>query len=880
VNRVHAHFRSDDGARRGHVCAPMTAGFFGRSVELAALANLLAEGARLVTLVGPGGAGKTRLVEHALADRATRGRALVVDLGEATGRDDVLVAIARALGLATTGDAAGVLDDVVRAAEATGLVVLDNCEPAIAGVAAVVAEWLAAAPAVRLVATSREPLRLANERVVDVGPLEPEAALAMFVERARRVRPTLAADRDRERGIIAAIVEVLDGFPLALELAASRLALVAPAELLARLQADLDAPGRGARDAPARQHTIRATIEWSWRLLSPAERTTLEELAVFRRTFDAAAAEGVSTSPDALAHLGALREKSLVRNVDRGGGAPRFALYVAVRQFAEEALARDPERAELARRRHAAYFAAAANRLEALDPTELATLAAPPLRDLENYRAVVARAATAPPDDAGAWAAGAAVIPVLEPMVVGREPLAPWLALVDALLAHPAATGAARARVLAARARARLLAGADPALIDADLADGRRLAADAPLVRARLGWIAAWLAYDTRGDVAGARAELEAARELTAHERPARASTRALEARLDYGLALVLRRLGDLAGARARCEEAAATARALRFDLLVGPAVGYLGVIAADAGDHARADAALAEAITALDRIRDRRDRAYFAGARAVVALDRGEVASAAAQLDTALAMAIGLGDRRVRAQLLAWRARASGADDSVADAERYLREALAILRDVPLVELEVLVRAELSGVLSARGRELEAREALSAAAGLVARTTGPTARAVVDAYAALAGDPGARDRLAAARPHAAHSTDVRHALAVVDRILDARTRGAIVLDGAVLRVFGGAPVDLARRTAAHRLLVALAGAHAAGDGRALAIAELFAAGWPGQRATAESAANRVHVALNLLRRVGLRAVIQSSRDGYRLDPAVVVRRA
>jgi predicted ATPase len=314
--------------------------FIGRVDELQ-VAGALLYTHRLVTLLGAGGSGKTRLAIQIAVDAAERFPAGVCWVPLAPVRDPRLVeqTIARSVG--ANGSVAEHL------AAQSLLLVLDNVEQVVAAVAPLLASLLAACPSVHILVTSREPLRLTAEQRFTVQPLTPADAVALFVERARAVDPTFVEDKTVE-----AICSRLDRLPLALELAATRVNVLTLGALLTRLNRRLPMLTGGARDMPARHQTLRATIEWSEDLLSTTERELFKHLAIFPASFDLRAAEEVCAAD--LATISSLVDKSLVHR----GRDDRFALLETVQEFAAERLT-VTEQHELARR-HGAYFTQAA----------------------------------------------------------------------------------------------------------------------------------------------------------------------------------------------------------------------------------------------------------------------------------------------------------------------------------------------------------------------------------------------------------------------------------------------------------------------------------------------------------------------------------------
>ena len=309
----------------------------GRERELEELAGQL-RAHRLVTLVGPGGTGKTRLALQAAADAIEDFEHGVwwVPLAPVSDPERVEAAIAGAVG------ADGPLDDHFRNQRA--LLLLDNFEQIVSG-APRITSLLEAAPRIGVLVTSREPLRVHGEQRYAVDPLEEADAFALFSERARAVDADFKPD-----GAVAEICRRLEGLPLALELAAARIGVLAPEELLARLDRALPLLTGGARDAPDRQRTLRATIEWSYDLLSEEEQRLFTNLAVFAGGFTLDAVEVVGG--EGLDVLQSLVDKSLVR---RRWSSDRFLMLETVRQYAAELLDASDER-EAVRRRHAEYY--------------------------------------------------------------------------------------------------------------------------------------------------------------------------------------------------------------------------------------------------------------------------------------------------------------------------------------------------------------------------------------------------------------------------------------------------------------------------------------------------------------------------------------------
>ena len=361
----------DAGSTRASLPVPLTE-LIGRDAELAALESLVRDPVvRLVTLVGSGGIGKSRLAIAAAAnvDTAFPDGVSFVDLAPVHDDSAVLATIAQAMGVRDTGD--GSLEEklVVSVGQRRVLLVLDNFEQVVDS-APRLAALLASAPGLTMLVTSRTRLRISAERSFEVGPLslpEPStaatresvvnaASVALFTERARAVKPDFQVT-DANASSVAALVVRLDGVPLALELAAAKIRLLSPMAMLERLDKVLPFLSGGLRDLPPRQQTLRKAIEWSTQTLTESEKRLLATLGVFEGGFSLEAAEAVYSQreeADVLELLGALVDNSLVRQEDRGNRS-RFSLLVTVHEFAREQLESMGRLSEVSER-HAEYF--------------------------------------------------------------------------------------------------------------------------------------------------------------------------------------------------------------------------------------------------------------------------------------------------------------------------------------------------------------------------------------------------------------------------------------------------------------------------------------------------------------------------------------------
>ncbi|NMD55798.1 transcriptional regulator [Tsukamurella conjunctivitidis] len=329
----------------------------GRDGEVAELVRLLGE-ARVVTVQGPGGVGKTRIAEAVGAAAADAGTAVYyVPLAAVRSAEGVLPAISRVLGLAESDLGAdgmprrAVRDLGARVLETLGrrrcLVVLDNCEQVVDACADVVADLVAGAPGVTVLATSRSPLQIRAERVYPLPVLATagagSAAVELFAQRARAVRPDVPLPEDA----VAELCRRLDGLPLAIELAAARARTLGVEEITARLEQRFALLRSPDRSAPDRHRTLHAVIEWSWELLEPEAQLSLRRLCRFPAGFDTAAA-AAATGLDAVAlddALVSLANQSLL-HVAESAGRTRYRMLETVREFGEERLIEAPPSAD------------------------------------------------------------------------------------------------------------------------------------------------------------------------------------------------------------------------------------------------------------------------------------------------------------------------------------------------------------------------------------------------------------------------------------------------------------------------------------------------------------------------------------------------------
>ncbi len=632
------------GLRSARLPVPPTA-IVGRAAEAAALGELLADpDVRLVTLVGPGGIGKTRLalaVATELADRPEGFDGVwFVDLAPVTDAEQVPVAVAAALGVRPEGTAPllDLLADRLQGRRV--LLVLDNFEQVL-GAAPGLATLLAACPEVTVLVTSRTVLRLRGEREVPLAPLAEAAGVELFVARAREVRPDFRLTGPTAAAV-AELVRRLDGIPLALELAAAQLRMLTPAALLRRLGDRLDRSldlAAGPVDLPGRQRTLRATVEWSHSLLGDDERALLARLSVFAGAWTLEGAEAVGAArPEAgkdgagdlsvLDTLSSLVAQSLVSTDEQAADEPRFRMLDTVRAYARERLAERGER-EATLRRLADYLCA------------FAVEAGPLLEGPDN------RVWTARVDDELAdlrsltrWAVAAddaeLAIKLTSPLFTywwSRGLLSQQSEAAEQVAALPSASRlppAAAALLLWARGMFRIargdLAGAEPLL--------RRLdAATAELGDVRLRAHAlAGLGLATATDATDeARELLDDAVATFRRVGDAWGLAFALSTRGQVAL-----QLGDPAAAAALHREGLAAAERIGNDFLRAQLLDQLGLDAMAIGDLAEARSRFAAAAEVHGGLLDQEGSAYCLGGFAAVAFAQGRPGPAATLIGAA----------------------------------------------------------------------------------------------------------------------------------------------------------------------------------------------------------------------------------------------------
>ncbi|MCO4772631.1 MAG: tetratricopeptide repeat protein [Deltaproteobacteria bacterium] len=715
--------------------------FVGRRPDLHALAGLLDGGAHLVSVLGIGGTGKTRLVTRFgwtwLGDYP--GGVWFCDLSEARGLDGIVYAVARALNVPL-----GKTDPVVQLGHAIAgrgpcLVVLDNFEQVSRHAAETLGTWLDRAHEARFVVTTREVLGLPGEQTLPLAPLRDQDSVELFTARARAAKRGFVLS-DAERPQVEELVKLLDGLPLAIELAAARVRVMPPKKLLARMSQRFKLlASSGGRHT--RQATLRATLDWSWDLLSGDEQAGLAQLSVFEGGFTLEACEEVLALEELwpMDAVQGLVDKSLVRQVDE----ERFDLLVSVQEYAVERLDASGARKD-AEARHAAYFAKFGT-LEAVGALDLHGGVARRralTRELDNIVAACRRC-VATDDAVGAdplLEAGWAVLQLRGPLAVAVG-LAERVISLDRGSAPP--RGAVGLRVLGEA----LMAGGrgTEALTHLNTAlamyrEGRDPRGEA-LVLGQLG-----LLHRERGRMDEARAHYDAAREVLLDiddrrgegwvlnglgilhmnaGRPDEAGSHyeaALEAHREVGnrrgegndlssLGNLYRQQGRMDEARAHYDTALRVHREVGNRYGEGVTLGNLAILHSEQGRLDEAGACFDAALTRHREIGNRQSEGIVLGNLGTVHLQQGRVDEARAHCDTALGVYREVGLRWAEGTMhiqLGTLDRKMGRMD---EARAHYDTALGVLREVGSLRMEGAVLTELGSLNVEQGRMEEARD-------------------------------------------------------------------------------------------------------------------------------------------------------------------------
>ena len=853
----------------------------GRSDEIAAVTNALADGERLVTLVGAGGVGKSALARAVLAGldvHADGGFAAIVSCAEIVSPEALIDAIAEVLAISPE-PATRAIDSLGQAlfSRGPGVLLLDGLGP-----------WPALAPTLHalltravetaLLVTGTTPVGLSAERLVEVGPLalpgpldEPlsSPAVRCFVQAAGQVRAGYAPAAS-ELPFVVEIVNLLDGHPLALELAAARLAVMGERALLHRLRQNLATLGPRASGMTSAE----AALAGSWAALTPRERAVLSACAVFRGGFTLEAAEAIAPGEDTLDVLQSLRRQSLVRaasvsaNAVGDGGGVRLSLYPLVRVFAAARLAASDQAATV-EARHATYYSAG--------PPAPATPRARhvfALAERDNLLAVVDRVIALPLVSARAAEPALRALCLLGPLARFGGPTSAAFSLLAPALRATQGSGAdprLRAEVLALRAEHSRKSG--------QLTSAAKDLLEAAAIAQAVGepWLVAHI--DNQLAFLGAiRGELALAEEH--HERAARVfaglGRRAGEGDALRGLGAVLARRGDRRAARACLERALAAHRLAHDEAALAEDRLELGAMALDEGDvdaHTHFEAAAVHAHAAGDRALLARAQ----GALGSVAHEAGDLTGAAEAYARAALDLEALGHATAAAVFVGFGGIVARERGEAGEAYAQITTALDALGDDGERPRALLLRAHLAVLEQEAGRSAEAASLRAIIAAAPEPRTEPLLRA---ALAVLAGQVELGSPVASFHARIASRCVARQTASGPLAALPLPPEALLLGPGATwFRPPQGGRVSLERRRPMALLLDALVTARLAAPGRAVSSDELLAAAWPGERVLATAGAHRVRVAVASLRKLGLRELVQTIEPGYRLASDVITIR-
>jgi predicted ATPase len=899
--------------------------FVGRQAEIERLAALLEVEGAVVTVVGPPGIGKSRLaLEHGWCHVSAGGDVAFVDLNAAATARDVSSGFALAL-----ASCPSVPDDVDEALRHVGLtlvrcgaplLLVDGCEHLLREAAASIAAIRSMVQRARFLVTSREPLGIGGEDVVQLGPLAVPArevdtaatlerypSVELFVSRARRVRDGYRLGED-DAAEVASIVRALDGNPLAIELCAARMGVLGTREILRHLSRRFTLLASARPPTDARWSSLEAAIRWSWSLLDAREQAALAQAAVFRGGFAFEAAErvislGAGAPPErreVLDVLESLREKSLLTVEDSAhvGGERRYSLSESVAAFAMARL-EELGLADEACQAHERYY------LEWLGPSRDsghiaadAELRARLEAERLNLLAIHDRClASSPPRAERALMALAA----LAPLHCSRGPFVEYLADLDAAQRvaeeHAALAPLTRAAVLVARGAVESRRGRFDRSV-------RAFEEALPILHAiEARWAEAYVLVVLTGLLPFVYREKEVPAVLE------RANRRVSEVGDDRLSAILHKEVASTLMWRAPEQAASYLERALFLFKVSRDRVratytrAHLCLCQFASGAIHEAERSGLEAVEALDEMGDAR---FGAQTRAVLALidqERGQLDRAHDALERVLEVQCSLGNRWIETFARLALADLSLEADRPEDACGGYLEVLGAARPLDERIMTAWALGGLGAATAELGRPDDAAAHLDAAAEQARRLSDPALdrgielrRGHVDlARARAAADAGddaaaaelidaARRRLGAPAAEGARHVErrlfARAPRRVLERAVELEARRLehglrVDAEGRWFAVGRSEGVSLATRSRPRLVMKRLVEERRARPGVGVSLQDLFEAGWPGERARPDSVANRVYVTLTRLRGLGLGELLKCEGDGFLLDPSV-----
>ncbi len=885
--------------------------FVGRDEELQALYRLYAEGTQLVSIVGPGGIGKTRLARQFarmnLAEYEQLGGGVwFCDLTDAKTLDDVLLVIAKNVGVPLDGtrEPLAFATHIGRALGRRGrlLLVVDNFEQVAQHAREVLGRFLEVAPDLRVLVTSRARLGLEGEGVLDLVPMREEDALHLFETRARSAGANVSLEGN-EGAATRDIVRQLECMPLAIELAAARTRVLPPQVLKNRLTSGLDVL-RGT--GPDRHSTLRATVRWSWDLLSSEERGALAQCSVFHGGFTLEAAEAVLIVPEGQSvvdTLDSLVAKSLLRVYETDDGESRFGLFRIIREFAAERLSTMQNAVDV-ERKHSQYYVEVGTRwvdeMYGKDEVErFEQLRA----ELDNLRAIFQRSERNDP----ALATKAALL--IEAALRLHGPFGPLGTLLDAALetAKRANDTELEARVQLALTRCRTVQTQYEAAAQAceralEIAKDPLLLADALGLRGHI--------HRFKGRITEARQCFDRGLEVIEQNADDTARSHAWigEKSVMVGrLATLVHGEGRIDEARALYEQSLAlhaVAGRRRYEAVD---LAHFGLLQQERGELGQARELLQRAIDTHRAISNRRGAGIVTGYLALNEHEQGHTVKAKALLDEALAVHRESSEPRFEGLVIVQQALLAFEDGDAHEAEALFLDALQVAEAGDDSLMSVFVNVSLAVVRSAAGRRDAARASLAASMKVLAKGGG----AWTEAIGGLAITLGlyTPEEIRAERERLEWLQSPEDAKLDPPRMIEARfgmrlLRRAFMQHAAALggdvraplddkeptlelgpdiewaRPPGRPRIDLRRRRVLRRVLSRLVELRLEAPGKVITVEEALAAGWPGEVLGRDAAANRVRVAIATLRKLGLKDVVLTRGDCYFLDPAIAVFQA
>ena len=914
--------------------------FVGRDDELAELRARVEAGAGLITVTGPPGMGKTRLVRRFAQQAVEEGRVsaesvIFCDLSQAWSVADIVTHLSGELGAHLSGGDGGtstveLLGQAI-AGRGPALIILDNFEQLVDLAPETVSVWMRLAPEADFLVTSRDRLRLRGEDCLALAPLPEAAAVDLFAGAASAVNPGFSLD-DQTRPAIQELVARLDGIPLAIELAAARSPVMSARHMLDRIGRRFQLLGHGPSDGVARQTTLRAAIDWSWDLLEEAEIAVMVQCSVFRGGFSLDAAEAVVDlrgDEDVLDLLESLHRKSLIcaGRLDRAGGEMGFDIYESIRDYAGEHLGED---AAGVRARHAEFFIEQGER----QIDEFGSPEGTDLGWLERNRDNLMAAAHATKDTDPTRSARAVLC--LAHAQIRRGPYDAMLDLLSVVPADAALPPEVEARLRFAEGVARSILGRTEQAA-ANIEDARALAAEHGLVRMEAkATLHLGLNQLRIGELDGARAHLETALDLAEATGLDRIRARALasmgmtheataafeEAERCYQEAgAIARRVGDgweearsrskmgtlcsfMAGrqdeARGHLEWALERSLAVGDHFIAATTCYNLGRLELNLGQLEDAEEHLCHALVEYRDMANRVSEGFVRMALGLLHLDRSATDSARAELELAMDLLLAIAHPLAQSFCEVTLAMVDLIEGHPAAALRRSERALEAVVARKHAVLEG-VSASICGLAAFAQGDPDAcrayRDRARTCLGDSGWGEGVAMLQVVEAVAAGAPIVPALDGVRYARARVGwrivemlESVDQRSGLAakpasrapaLAEAVPPATAAGdALVIHstGRWFQMPGQDAVDLTRKRTLRPMLLLLARQRMDQPGDALDVDQIFNGVWPGERALERARKNRVYVSIATLRKMGLDEVLQTRGDGYLLRPDLDVR--